>query len=104
MTGKLMACKRLAGIGCLLAGTIVHGGPALADEAAHDPMEGFNRAMFAVNEGLDTVVLKPVAQAYDFAVPLPAKAGVGSFFGNIADVRNVLNNADRKSTRLNSSH
>ena len=49
--------------------------------------------MFAVNEGLDTVVFRPVAQAYDFAVPLPAKAGVGSFFGNIADFRNVLNNA-----------
>ena len=88
-----MAWKRFAGIGCLVAGTIAFAGPALADETVHDPLEGFNRAMFAVNEGLDTVVIKPVAQVYDFAVPLPAKAGVGSFFGNIADIRNVLNNA-----------
>ena len=93
MTGTLMAWKKLAGIGCLVAGTIAFAGPAWADEAGHDPLEGFNRAMFAVNEGLDTVLVKPVAQAYDFVVPLPAKAGVGSFFGNIADVRNVLNNA-----------
>lgn len=93
MTGKLIAGKKLAAIGCLVAGAVALAGPALADEATHDPMEGFNRAMFAVNEGLDTVLFKPVAQGYDFAVPLPAKAGVGSFFGNIADIRNILNNA-----------
>ena len=93
MTGKLMTWKKLAGIGCLVAGTIASAGPALAEETEHDPLEGFNRAMFAVNEGLDTALVKPIAQAYDFAVPLPAKAGVGSFFGNIADLRNVLNNA-----------
>jgi phospholipid-binding lipoprotein MlaA len=61
-------------------------------EAVNDPFEGFNRAMFAVNEGLDKVVIKPVAQAYDVVTPLPAQAGVGNFFGNILDVRNVLNN------------
>jgi phospholipid-binding lipoprotein MlaA len=49
--------------------------------------------MFAVNEGIDMVATKPIAQAYDYAVPLPAKAGVGNFFGNIADLRNILNNA-----------
>ena len=75
MTDKLMTWKRFAGIGCLVAGTIAHGGPALAEETVHDPLEGFNRGMFAVNEGLDTVLIKPVAQAYDFVVPLPAKAG-----------------------------
>ena len=93
MTGTLMAWKKLAGIGCLVAGMIAFAGSAWAEEAVHDRLEGFNRAMFAVNEGLDTVLVKPVAQAYDFAVPLPAKAGVGSFFGNIAGIRNVLNNA-----------
>jgi phospholipid-binding lipoprotein MlaA len=55
-----------------------------------DPYEGFNRAMFAVNEGLD-VVIKPVAEVYD-AGPLPVKAGVGNFFGNIFDVWTALNN------------
>ena len=49
-----------------------------------DPFEGFNRAMFSVNEGLD-VVVKPIAQGYDAAAPLPVQTGVGNFFGNIAD-------------------
>ncbi|MEI7613923.1 MAG: MlaA family lipoprotein [Betaproteobacteria bacterium] len=56
-----------------------------------DPYEGFNRAMFQVNEGID-VVAKPVAQGYDAVAPLPVKAGVGNFFGNIADVWISINN------------
>lgn len=65
---------------------------SLANENPHDPYEGFNRAMFTVNEGLDTVV-KPVARAYDAAVPLPAKAGVGNFFGNAGDLWIGVNSA-----------
>jgi ABC-type transporter lipoprotein component MlaA len=36
--------------------------------------EGFNRGMFAVNEGIDMVAAKPVAQAYDLC---RAAAGQG---------------------------
>jgi phospholipid-binding lipoprotein MlaA len=50
-----------------------------------DPYEGFNRKMFAVNEGLDAVVAKPLAKGYDAVTPLPVKAGVGNFFGNLGD-------------------
>jgi phospholipid-binding lipoprotein MlaA len=64
-----------------VAGVLAAPARAADAEAVHDPFEGFNRAMFAVNEGLDKVLVKPVAQA-----------GVGNFFGNILDVRNVLNN------------
>jgi phospholipid-binding lipoprotein MlaA len=56
-----------------------------------DPFEGFNRVMFSVNEGIDTVV-KPVAQGYDAAAPLPVRVGIGNFFGNIADVWTAFNN------------
>ena len=56
-----------------------------------DPYEGFNRAMFSVNEGFD-VVLKPVAEGYDAAAPLPVKAGIGNFFGNISDAWTAINN------------
>lgn len=90
MTGEIMTRKRFAG---LIAGALMLSGSAIAQQSAKDPFEGFNRAMFAVNEGLDTVAVKPIAQAYDFVAPLPVRAGVGDFFGNIADVRNVLNNA-----------
>jgi len=57
-----------------------------------DPFEGFNRAMFTVNEGLDKVAIKPIAQGYDAVTPLPVKVGVGNFFGNIWDSWTAINN------------
>jgi phospholipid-binding lipoprotein MlaA len=56
-----------------------------------DPFEGFNRAMFSVNEGLDAVA-KPIAEGYDAALPQPVKTGIGNFFGNIADPWIAINN------------
>jgi phospholipid-binding lipoprotein MlaA len=79
-------------VAVLSAGLLVAGGPAHAGDDPHDPYEGFNRAMFAVNEGLDKVAFKPIAEVYDEAMPLPARAGIGNFFDNIADLRNALNN------------
>ena len=69
----------------LLGGCATSGNPK-------DPIEGFNRAMFAFNEGLDTVLIKPVAQGYDMALPMPVKTGVTNFFGNIADLFIGVNN------------
>ena len=64
MTDILTRWKRRAGLSCLVAGMITLAGPAAAGETTYDPLEGFNRAMFAVNEGLDTVAIKPIAQAH----------------------------------------
>jgi phospholipid-binding lipoprotein MlaA len=76
----------------MVAGALGVAGPAAAGDNPHDPYEGFNRAMFAVNEGLDMVLFKPIAQGYDAAVPLPAQAGISSFFGNLLEIQNALNN------------
>lgn len=57
-----------------------------------DPIENFNRAVFAFNDGVDKAILKPVALGYDAVVPVPAKTGVSNFFGNIADVFIGVNN------------
>ena len=57
-----------------------------------DPLEGVNRAVFAFNEGLDKVVIKPVAQGYEAAVPLPARTGVSNFFSNVGDLFIAVNN------------
>jgi phospholipid-binding lipoprotein MlaA len=57
-----------------------------------DPVEGFNRAMFAFNEGLDKAVIKPVAQGYEAVLPTPVRTGVTNFFGNIADLFIGVNN------------
>jgi phospholipid-binding lipoprotein MlaA len=69
----------------LLGGCATSGNPK-------DPIEGFNRAMFAFNEGLDKAVIKPVASGYDAVLPSPVKTGVTNFFGNIADLFIGINN------------
>ena len=48
----------------------------------NDPWEGFNRKMYAFNDGLDKVV-RPVAVGYDKIMPDPFQRGVGNFFRNL---------------------
>lgn len=60
-------------------------GQALADDP-RDPIEGFNRAVFAFNEGLDTVLIRPVAKGYDTILPGPVRTGVSNFYNNIDDL------------------
>lgn len=78
--------------GLLAAGLAACAVSATAGDNPRDPYEGFNRAMFATNEVIDKAV-KPVAQAYDAGVPLPVKAGVGNFFGNVGDLWTGVNSA-----------
>ncbi|GAB4170660.1 MAG: hypothetical protein OHK0026_13590 [Rhodocyclaceae bacterium] len=59
---------------------------------ARDPLEGFNRAMFSFNEGLDKVVIKPVAQGYEAVAPLPVRTGVSNAFSNVGDLWIAINN------------
>lgn len=66
---------------------------APAESAGNDdPLEGFNRAMYAFNENLDTYVLKPVAKGYRAVLPSPVRTGVSNFFGNLHDPVIMLNN------------
>lgn len=57
-----------------------------------DPIEGYNRAMFAFNDGLDQAIVKPLAQGYVNVVPAPVRTGVSNFYGNIADAFIAVNN------------
>lgn len=69
----------------LLAGCASSGNPK-------DPIEGFNRAMFAFNEGLDSAIVKPVATGYEAVLPSPIRTGVTNFFSNIEDLFIGVNN------------
>ncbi len=69
----------------LLGGCATSGNPK-------DPIEGFNRAMFGFNEGLDKVIIKPVATGYEAVLPDPIQTGVANFFSNIADLMIGVNN------------
>jgi len=57
-----------------------------------DPLESYNRTMFTINDKVDQVALKPVAQAYVWAVPEPVRNSVTNFFSNIGDVYIAANN------------
>jgi phospholipid-binding lipoprotein MlaA len=56
-----------------------------------DPLEPFNRGVYQFNEGLDKVVLKPVAKGYKAVVPPPLRNGVTNVFGNFRDVTTAIN-------------
>ena len=47
-----------------------------------DPWEGYNRKVFAFNQGVDKVA-RPIAVAYDKITPDPVQRGVGNFFRNL---------------------
>ena len=49
----------------------------------NDPLEPTNRVFYAVNNGLDTVLIKPAAQAYRFAVPAPVRTGIHNVLSNL---------------------
>lgn len=57
-----------------------------------DPLESFNRAIYSFNDGLDKVIMKPVATVYREVLPQFARTGVTNFFNNIYDVITALNN------------
>jgi phospholipid-binding lipoprotein MlaA len=53
----------------VLAATLAVVLPAHAQTAPSDPLEGYNRFMFRVNESLDNAVVAPVARGYQKVVP-----------------------------------
>ena len=57
-----------------------------------DPWEGYNRSVFAFNEGVDKALLKPVSTTYANLVPSFIRTRVTSFFANIEDIPIAANN------------
>ena len=79
--------KRISVLACA---ALLLGG--CASSTRKDPIEGFNRAMFGLNEAIDKAAIKPLAKGYDFVLPSPVKKGVANFFGNVDDVFIGVNN------------
>ena len=57
----------------------------------NDCSEGFNRASFALNQGLDKIIFKPVASVYRI-LPSPIKTGVSNSLNNLSNVVTIPNN------------
>lgn len=48
-----------------------------------DPLEGWNRMMFGLNDRLYFWVVKPIANTYKGVAPKPARVGIRNFFHNL---------------------
>ncbi len=57
-----------------------------------DPIENWNRTMFALNNGLVTMVAKPVNAVYTHVVPGQFREGIGNFFTNLLFPVRFINN------------
>lgn len=62
-----------------------------ANAADHDPLESFNRAMFAVNDFLDSYLLVPIAKAYRFVMPETLREMGRNFFENLNEPVVLIN-------------
>jgi phospholipid-binding lipoprotein MlaA len=59
----------------------------------NDPLEPFNRAMWAFNyDFLDPYLVRPVSLTYDFVMPGFARKGVSNFLANLDEPASVVNN------------
>ena len=56
-----------------------------------DCWEGFNRASFALNQGLDKIIFKPIASVYR-TLPSPIKSGVSNSLDNLSNLVTIPNN------------
>ena len=66
------------------------GGPEA--KRASDPLSGYNRFMFAVNDRLYLWVLKPVASGYATIAPEGGRVAISRFFRNLAFPQRFVNN------------
>lgn len=62
----------------------------VADGAAFDPLETFNRSMFTFNAAVSTVIVQPVADAYRSTVPEPIRTGIDNAFTNLREPLTII--------------
>jgi len=87
--------RRLPRLRALMAGGVIAvtllGGCA-SNGNPRDPFEPLNRGIYKFNDGVDTVLFKPLAEVYQAVLPQFVRTGVGNFFSNFQDVIVALNN------------
>ena len=62
-----------------------------SQNSANECFEGFSRAMFKLNHGLDTAIFEPVAKGYR-ALPSPIRKGTGNVVDNLRSLLTFSNN------------
>ena len=76
---------------CALAGCSVLSGCATTGDP-RDPLESINRGIYHFNDGVDTMLVKPLAEVYRDVIPPLVRTGVNNVFSNLNDVIVALNN------------
>lgn len=76
----------------LLLGACAGNSPQPGAAASVDPWEGLNRPIDGFNNGVDKVLIKPVAKGYEFIVPKFMRRGVSNFSHNLREPLNIINN------------
>jgi phospholipid-binding lipoprotein MlaA len=71
--------------GCLIA-------QAAFAQVAVDPLERFNRQMFAFNRMAVTQVINPTVEVVGPRLPQPVVTGLGNAYSNLTEIEFVLNN------------
>ena len=61
------------------------------NKTTKDCFEPLNRATFSLNQGLDKVILKPIAKGYR-TLPSPIRAGTGNVLDNLSNLITIPNN------------
>jgi len=63
------------------------------EKGVSDPLRGYNRFMFNVNDKLYFWILKPVARGYGAVIPEGGRVGINRFFKNLSFPVRFVNNA-----------
>jgi len=58
-----------------------------------DPYQNFNRHMYAFNDGVDKIVIKPLATVYQSITPDFLRTGVTNIYRNIDTIPTIVNDA-----------
>ncbi len=78
---------------CAITSLVMLGGCATTGRGdPRDPLEPMNRAIYTFNDGVDTVLMKPLAEVYQGVVPPIVRTGISNVFSNLNDVIVALNN------------
>lgn len=72
----------------LVAALMVLG--ACSTGSKDDPLEGFNRVVFAGNQRVDTYFLRPVAKGYRYVTPDFVRTRIGNVSDNIQEPLNMI--------------
>src|SRR6056300_1447060 len=61
------------------------------NKTGKDCFEPLNRATFSLNQGLDKIILKPIAKGYR-TLPLPIRTSTGNVLDNLSNLITIPNN------------